>query len=516
MATVGQQLTAPEAGYRRYNDSDSRIIKNTSENSSTSTYGQDYTLADVISFRFFGSKLSLITGYANGYRCKNLAISIDGNIERFNQDYNLSTYQILCYEKYGLDSKIHEVKIYTDSQTVPATINGNIKVDLDAIDIDSTGYLVHPTLNQVSNLLGMAEGDCIPCRYTATTSGQAGYFSELGICIADEIPVTGTATPDGLFYFVKTAKGTLVADRVIQTGISWDVLNSAKFIEGTIFISNIVPVMTSSISTVCSISQSSQYNIYGGWKAFDGINKPLDIWDCGEGIYSGWLRIDFIESTIINSYYLYCQNYSSYQNRAPKNWTFEASNDGDNWVILDTQTNQTNWILGVAKQYIFKNNTPYNKYRINITSDNGANRLSIGEFGMGNIYYLIRSLSGGCAYADANGNKSTTDCSKGAWPNNEWDKYIVNSDLGGTIIPGDDNIWHWSTGWTWVKDTILTGINTTGVTSSNTSRTQRGNNVTNNPNRMTYNTSTVATATGGFRPVLEFIEQDSKQTNLWY
>src|SRR5665648_239735 len=83
----------------------------------------------------------------------------------------------------------------------------------------------------VSSLIGMQVGDFIPCRYTAT-SGVAGSFSELGTSVAGEIPVTGTATPDGLFYFVKADKGTLIADRIVQHSISWDVLNTAKFVEG--------------------------------------------------------------------------------------------------------------------------------------------------------------------------------------------------------------------------------------------------------------------------------------------
>jgi hypothetical protein len=42
-----------------------------------------------------------------------------------------------------------------------------------------------------------------------------------------------------------------------------------------------------------------------------------------------------------------------------------------------------------------------------------------------NILYC--SLSGGCAFADANGNMSTTNQSKYGFPtNNEWDKYIMN------------------------------------------------------------------------------------------
>ncbi|MGG4492756.1 hypothetical protein [Brevibacillus reuszeri] len=46
---------------------------------------------------------------------------------------------------------------------------------------------------------------------------------------------------------------------------------------------------------------------------------------------------------------------------------------------------------------------------------------------MDGIVGVIRSLTGGVAFADANGDKATSDKGYGRWPtNNEWDRYIVN------------------------------------------------------------------------------------------
>jgi hypothetical protein len=47
-----------------------------------------------------------------------------------------------------------------------------------------------------------------------------------------EIPVIGSATPDGLAYFIKADKGLLICDRVVQYNVSWNVLNAGKYIEG--------------------------------------------------------------------------------------------------------------------------------------------------------------------------------------------------------------------------------------------------------------------------------------------
>ena len=50
---------------------------------------------------------------------------------------------------------------------------------------------------QRTNLLDLQVGDYIPCHYTASTSGQAGFFHKLGDASGTEIPVTGSATPNG-------------------------------------------------------------------------------------------------------------------------------------------------------------------------------------------------------------------------------------------------------------------------------------------------------------------------------
>lgn len=128
---------------------------------------------------------------------------------------------------------------------------------------------------------------------------------------------------------------------------------------------------------------------------------------------------------------------------------------------------------------------------------------------LNNTEYLIRSLSGGCAYVDENGNMSLTDKSLGlAFPNtNEYDKYIRLSDLNGKILKEDDNVWHWSNLYNWCKDTPITSIGT------NTNRVYRGKSTTENFLQIvssTFNT------TIGFRPVLEYLESGSKGSTLWF
>jgi hypothetical protein len=233
MATIGQQLTAPESGWRRYDDTDSRFNYSGTWSTATSTNNYNNTTrwtVDItanINFKFYGSKLRIIAG-TNNTSSSNIIIVIDG-IEYSYSNYSDGSdlYKILLFD-ISLQQSIHTVKI---SQ------NDGKALILDAIDIDDTGYLLHPILNQASDIMTMQVGDCIPCRYKAPTSGSVGTFSELGTCIADEIPVASSATPDGLLYLIHVgfdAKGRikLVADRNVQHSITWDTLNNAGISTG--------------------------------------------------------------------------------------------------------------------------------------------------------------------------------------------------------------------------------------------------------------------------------------------
>ncbi|WP_051870407.1 hypothetical protein [Brevibacillus laterosporus] len=94
----------------------------------------------------------------------------------------------------------------------------------------------------------------------------------------------------------------------------------------------------------------------------------------------GWLAYEFPTKTIVNKYTLLP---TSWVKNAPKTWTFEGWN-GTEWVVLDSQNNIEDWKGYVNKEFIFNNNTPYIKYRINITATNGYPTINIHEMEMMN------------------------------------------------------------------------------------------------------------------------------------
>ena len=116
---------------------------------------------------------------------------------------------------------------------------------------------------------------------------------------------------------------------------------------------------------------------------------------------------------------------------------------------------------------------------------------------------VFRSLGGGNAFADANGNRATTDQGFGGWPtNNEWDTYIVKKDYGNGA--GRDDVWHWTNHkWgTWVQETPSGLMN-----SSNSRRVIRGTNGSvAKVDGLAFDTATSISSYMGFRPVFEYRE----------
>lgn len=171
------------------------------------------------------------------------------------------------------------VFIYTEM--IDATSRGKVGTTLPSFDF-KPGTYVQP-------------GEVIPCTYTVTTKGALGKFTEFGgKSDKDWILAEGEDLPDGRFNFIcvgYTPDGCakLVADRNIQTNISWTTLNNAGLCLTT---GSDVPVDGTNwkmrlfnTTTTRFVSETD----YGEWDAIislmtrAGITKPSDpeIWNCG-------------------------------------------------------------------------------------------------------------------------------------------------------------------------------------------------------------------------------------------
>jgi len=122
----------------------------------------------------------------------------------------------------------------------------------------------------------------------------------------------------------------------------------------------------------------------GNIKAFDLDNnsKWLDF------SATSFLQIQYASTSAFNQYVIVSGNDSP--GRDPRNWTIQGSNNGTNWVTLNTQTNQTWTGRNQARTFSFSNSTAYSYYKMDITGNNGDGLIQLSE-----LTYSIVSGGGG-------------------------------------------------------------------------------------------------------------------------
>lgn len=286
MANVGDQLTQPEAGWRRYDDSDSlfKYVGEWGYRSNGAYYGgSQRTLANnlfgKIYFKFSGTRLRIITSLYPTYSGR-INITIDGTTESFSLQTNTLS-QAIVFEKLNLSNGEH-------TAIIEKIENGSYNPDFvwDAIDIDSTGELIFappippitpPTTGKLCNSLDeMNIGDYIVWKRDSATHSFGGSIDDY-----IEIPTAGVASSSlpakHFHYAIKVDTGLLISDRVTEHTISWDTLNLQKRIQGfPVTISGTTGVIRSLTGGVAYADENGNMSLtnkgYGGFP----INNEWD------------------------------------------------------------------------------------------------------------------------------------------------------------------------------------------------------------------------------------------------
>lgn len=98
-------------------------------------------------------------------------------------------------------------------------------------------------------------------------------------------------------------------------------------------------------------------------------------------VSTGWLRYDLGHTEIVQRYTVISSG--DLIGRDPKDWQFQASNDGIAWTTLDTQSNQAYSLRYQMKTFTVASPAAYRYYRLNITANNGdPGFLGLSEFGL--------------------------------------------------------------------------------------------------------------------------------------
>lgn len=221
--------------------------------------------------------------------------------------------------------------------------------------------------------------DTVRVRLTSSSSNNTPITATLNIGgVTSDFTITtlvADITPDSFSFNAVTDADINTSYTSNTITVSW--LNTAASISITwawaeYKISDGIPYDTTWAWTP---SASSTYYANTPAGAFDNNTYANGWWN--NGSLPSQLNYDFWVSNDqrITRYTLYR---SSGQNGwwnswsySPGNWTFEWSDNGTDWTVLDTQVNQFISVDATKKQYSFTNPDYYRYYRINISSADG-------------------------------------------------------------------------------------------------------------------------------------------------
>lgn len=115
---------------------------------------------------------------------------------------------------------------------------------------------------------------------------------------------------------------------------------------------------------VNSVQASSEQSAGNSHRAFDTSIIEWISSSVGSPA-SSWLRINFNRAIVVRAIAITAGGNAVI---CPKSWTWEGSNDGSAWDVLDTRANVANWVDTERRYYSFQNGTAYLSYRINVTN----------------------------------------------------------------------------------------------------------------------------------------------------
>lgn len=201
MATIGQSLTAPEAGWRRYRNTELGFLYSGTWDKNGSNYHSTTKVNASVSFSFYGQQLRII-GSMNTVDSTNIQVRIDGVNYSFSSYASSLLAQRLVFEKINLSLEKHSV-------TITNLVDGKY-FTFDSIDIDSTGYLIGAI-----NLIANAGDAKVTLSWTAV-DGATGYnvkrsttaggpYTTIAPSVQGTSYVDSAVTNGTTYYYVVTA-----------------------------------------------------------------------------------------------------------------------------------------------------------------------------------------------------------------------------------------------------------------------------------------------------------------------
>ena len=139
------------------------------------------------------------------------------------------------------------------------------------------------------------------------------------------------------------------------------------------------------------VDASSSNGSYPATNAFDdGGNTNESRWLAhGNQLPNVWISYDFGMPTQVYAYTIQSQSWRNAE-RAPKDWTLQASDDNANWTVIDTVSGESGWARWETRRFDVGSFGSYRYYKLVISDNNGDNTVGIGE-----IEFITTNLSDG-------------------------------------------------------------------------------------------------------------------------
>lgn len=91
-----------------------------------------------------------------------------------------------------------------------------------------------------------------------------------------------------------------------------------------------------------------------------------------------WVQLDFATPQFTGAYTLTSAN--DEPGRDPKNWELQGSNNGADWVVVDSRNNESFGSRFLTRKFTFSNKQAFKYYRLNITANWGKDLFQLAEW----------------------------------------------------------------------------------------------------------------------------------------
>lgn len=209
---------------------------------------------------------------------------------------------------------------------------------------------------------------CLPSPFTYAVAPAPPQFGNVEQTYAASCPegfegISQTRTVSAGTYFADTQVGADALALAAAQSLAEAALDCSEIIPDC---ENLVPQMTSNTTPSGVASASAEvFGFFLAWKAFDRNGGTY--WQPHNSPGTpAWLRYQFTSGQTVVRYIITGVDPAS----SPGQFTFEGSNDGTTWTVLNTQNvDVATWVAnGSVMTFEFVNVTSYTYYRLNIST----------------------------------------------------------------------------------------------------------------------------------------------------